>query len=144
MFRRMRVSTRNLWVLVTRSKELPDQWVAHCLDLDVVTQGNSIEHAFEMSVEAVQMLIDDDIEHGLNPFTRSPAPEEEWAPLHSLIQNCVPLDAVPPDQRSQLWTVAAQLQVSVLERSKSAPKLEPPPWRMASFEKMNRDSQHAC
>ena len=50
------------WVLVTRSCDLPGQWVGHCLNLDVVSQGDSIEHAFQMVQEAVQFLVEEDVQ----------------------------------------------------------------------------------
>ena len=36
-----------------------DQWVAVCLEIDVVTQGNSEEHALEMIREAVELHLED-------------------------------------------------------------------------------------
>ena len=42
----VRVAEALFTVLVTPAKDVPGQWVAHCLQLDVVTQGDSISHAF--------------------------------------------------------------------------------------------------
>jgi len=36
-----------------------DQWVAVCLEYDVVTQGDSEEHAKEMIREAVELHVED-------------------------------------------------------------------------------------
>jgi predicted RNase H-like HicB family nuclease len=36
-----------------------DQWLAVCLELDVVTQGDSEEHAKEMIKEAVELQLED-------------------------------------------------------------------------------------
>ena len=36
-----------------------DQWVAVCLEYDVVTQGDSEEHALEMIKEAVELHLED-------------------------------------------------------------------------------------
>lgn len=60
-----------------RSDELPGQWVAHCLDVDVVTYGNSLRHALEMLREAVDLVVVEDLSTGLEPLERS-APREEW------------------------------------------------------------------
>lgn len=60
-----------------RSEEVPGQWLAHCLDVDVVTYGNSLKHALDMAREAVDLVIKDDLASGLEPMERS-APREEW------------------------------------------------------------------
>lgn len=53
------------------------QWVAHCLDLDIISQGNSIDHATEMLREAVGMSVWDDLES--DTYTRqTKAPPEYW------------------------------------------------------------------
>jgi len=36
-----------------------DQWVAMCLEYDVVTQGDNAEHAREMIKEAVELHLED-------------------------------------------------------------------------------------
>jgi predicted RNase H-like HicB family nuclease len=69
---------REFSVLLKTDPELPEQWVAHCLNWDLVTQGDSIEHAMKMVVEAVLMVIDDDRDAGLDPEDRRPAPDNLW------------------------------------------------------------------
>lgn len=51
--------------------EIKGQWVAHVPVLDLVTQGNSSEHAVFMANEAVEIIITDDIDAGRNPFDRA-------------------------------------------------------------------------
>ncbi len=36
-----------------------DQWVAHCIEYDVATQGDSEEHAIAMIKEAVELHLED-------------------------------------------------------------------------------------
>jgi predicted RNase H-like HicB family nuclease len=67
-----------LWLSIRPAPGVPNQWVAHCLDLDIVTQGNSVEHAFEMLSEAVGMTVCDDLEAGRNPRRRKTAPQASW------------------------------------------------------------------
>ena len=43
------------WFLVTPAEDLPGAWTVHCLETDVVSQGESPRHAFEMGMEAVEM-----------------------------------------------------------------------------------------
>lgn len=54
-----------------------DQWTAHALEFDVVSQGTSPKHALEMVQEAVELVLADDVHQGRDSTTRR-APEEEW------------------------------------------------------------------
>ena len=73
----MVVKPTDLSVLVTPS-EIDGVWVSHCLDLDIVSQGDSVEHAMKMLLEAVGMLVMDDLAHGLDPMERPSADSEYW------------------------------------------------------------------
>jgi len=64
--------------------ELPGQWVGHCLDLDVVSQGRSPSHALEMTVEACTMVLMEDRKRGLDPARRR-APIEFWQEFGVLV-----------------------------------------------------------
>ena len=48
-----------------------DGWVSYCPDFDVMTMGDSPDHALDMLAEAVTMVIQDDIRHGRDPHRRS-------------------------------------------------------------------------
>ena len=87
----MRGKTYNLWLTVRRAPDLPGQWLAHCLDLDVMTQGNSLAHAIEMAREAVRMVIEDDLDAGRDPLDRR-APEEDWTELYAVLDHLHPVD----------------------------------------------------
>jgi hypothetical protein len=67
-----------VWVVVSPAEDVPGEWLAHCLDLDVMSQGRSLPHALDMMVEAVGLVLDEDCKAGLNPFDRM-APQEHWA-----------------------------------------------------------------
>lgn len=73
----MRIADYNFWMIVKRSLDLPGQWIAHCLDVDVVSQGNSFEQAFRMGFEAVAMVIAEDLRAGDEPLARR-APPQVW------------------------------------------------------------------
>ena len=69
------ITTRNIHgicckITVFPCEDIPDQWVSHNITLDVVSQGNDWKHAIDMVVEASQMVIKDDLEHGRNPLDR--------------------------------------------------------------------------
>ncbi len=67
-------------VFVIPAPDLPGQWVAQCIELDLVTQGNTSEHATVMLVEAIGLVAE---ERGFPPFEFRAIPAEEarayWA-----------------------------------------------------------------
>ena len=76
----------DLWFVVKRAEDLPDQWVAHCLDLDVVTQGNGAAHALRMLGEACVMTIMHALEAGKDPLAGQRAPDEYWNELYDMME----------------------------------------------------------
>lgn len=73
----------HFWFLFERAEDVPDAWVAHCLDLDVITYGVSLQHALEMVLEATRMILDADAAAGRDPLERR-APPEDWEKLQQL------------------------------------------------------------
>lgn len=69
---------REFSVLIRPAPELEGQWVAHCLNWDLVSQGSSPSHAASMIAEAILLAIREDAEAGLDPAQRRPAPHEYW------------------------------------------------------------------
>src|SRR5262249_2245872 len=83
----------NLWFYVKRAEDLPGQWIAHCLDLDVVTQGNDASHAIQMLAEAVAMTIGHERESGRDLLAGRRAPQESWDELYDLVERGERVDA---------------------------------------------------
>lgn len=75
----------DLWIVIKPAYDIPGQWVAHCLNVDVISQGNSAEHSFEMNLEAVAQVIVDDLTRNVDPLNRR-APNEFWLELHDLMR----------------------------------------------------------
>jgi predicted RNase H-like HicB family nuclease len=69
---------REFSVLIRPARDLPGQWVAHCLNWDLVSQGESPSHATRMIAEAVLLAIEEDLAADLDPNGRKPAPAELW------------------------------------------------------------------
>jgi predicted RNase H-like HicB family nuclease len=69
---------REFSVLIQRELGLEGQWVAHCLNWDLVSQGDSPAHAVKMIVEAIALVIVEDANDGLDPNDRLAAPDELW------------------------------------------------------------------
>ena len=110
----------NLWFLVRRAVDLPGQWTAHCLELDVVTQGESVEHAIRMLAEASVMTLADDLEHGRDPFDRR-APDEYWAELYRIVREGLPGQlAELAAAGDRLQVVAGQVEFHVFEQARSS------------------------
>ena len=73
-----------VWLVATRSEEIAGEWIGHCLDFDVVTQGTSLKHVMGMLVEACGLVAADDVQNGRDPQARR-APVEFWEDMHRLL-----------------------------------------------------------
>jgi len=58
--------------------DLPGQWVSHCLELDLISQGNDPQQALDMIADAIELMAEENIKHGRPPFTFRSAPPEAW------------------------------------------------------------------
>tara|TARA_R100000656_G_scaffold104176_1_gene76033 strand:+ start:62088 stop:62468 length:381 start_codon:yes stop_codon:yes gene_type:complete len=61
------------WVVLYQH-ESEDEWVGHCVDMDVVSTGTSPEQALESVTEEVQTTVEMDVSLGCNPLVRGKAP----------------------------------------------------------------------
>lgn len=125
-------------VLVTPATDQPGAWVAHCLNLDVVSQGDSIEHALEMVREAVVMAVNDDLEAGLDPLERAPAPDEYWGVFDHVHRMGCPVDQVR--DRSRITALVTKLKITrpdhpALDGHGETEEL-PPAWQIAALESL--------
>lgn len=103
----------NLWVVARRSPDVAGEWEAHCLDLDIVTQGRSLRHVFEMAAEAVGMTLLNDLAAGREPTDRR-APKEFWDGLWRLLAEGQPIKPTEAfDTESRIATLAGQLQFAI-------------------------------
>ncbi len=82
--------TFDLHIVVWPAEDVPGQWLAHCLGLDVVSQGNSLSHAVAMIREAVGMVLTDDLHKGLDPQRRR-APPADWEAMWKRLREARPL-----------------------------------------------------
>lgn len=69
---------QRLNVLIYPTPDLADQWVAHCLETDLVSQGNDPAHALEMMAEAIELVARHNIEKGRPPIVYRNAPVEVY------------------------------------------------------------------
>lgn len=132
MQQEMAAQTRNLWALIYPASDVPGQWVAHCLDHDIVTVGNSARHASEMLTEAVVLSATEDVKAGRDPFGRSRAPSEDWVELDRIIREGeFRQGEIPADEATQANCIIAlqlMLIVDVPERHAPSAKRQPVRW----------------
>lgn len=116
----------DFWALFWPSKDIPDQWVAHCLNLDIVSQGNSLSHACEMLFEAVALSLTDDLIANRSPIERPSAPAEDWKTLEGVLENGEPvkfseISTSVDQQKGRRLTVATMMKLTVrIERRAAA------------------------
>ena len=73
--------------VVFQAPDVPGQWVAHCLDVDVISQGDSPQHAFQMLFEALFLTLVDDINRGADPMDRPRAEDRLWDRFYSVFND---------------------------------------------------------
>jgi predicted RNase H-like HicB family nuclease len=79
MGRRVEVNLSvDLHALVYPAADLPGTWVAHCLELDIISQGASDQDALRSLDEAINVIVEYNIQHGLMPLQIRLAPKEYW------------------------------------------------------------------
>lgn len=118
----------NCWFLLERAEDLPDTWSVHCLELDVITFGDSLEEGLRMGLEAAQMTLRADLAAGLDTRRRR-APEEYWQKLYALMaapaRRHLPVNLLNASER-EVRIVAANLEVSVPGAESSQATLDAP------------------
>ncbi len=75
----------NLWAVFKPAEGVPGEWTAHCLDIDLVSQGRSLRHAMDMLAEAVLICLLDDIQEGFDLLERPRAPQPCWEELEEIL-----------------------------------------------------------
>lgn len=137
---------REFSVLIRREPDLEGQWVAHCLNWDLVSQGDSPAHAVKMIVEAIVLAIGEDSNDGLDPDDRPAAPQDLWKLFSSTQHNGTRISAADIDtlaERSGDTVIAAVMYLEQIRtgdrsvRPGDALTAAPPPFMIAAL----RDNQ---
>jgi predicted RNase H-like HicB family nuclease len=63
-------------VYVEPAESVPGDWIGHCPEYDVISQGGSLDEALEMTCEAVKMVVEDDWAAGYDPKDRACPPPD--------------------------------------------------------------------
>jgi predicted RNase H-like HicB family nuclease len=134
---------RVLPVVFFPAPDVPGEWVAHCLPIDVVSQGHSLEHAGEMIQEAVALCVLMDAKDGVDPLVvRRPAPPEYWEMFDKINKRLVPLEDLPDDSQARGaagYLTVSRPQIETRDGKKSDAAPARPPLVFAGAEP--RDSQ---
>lgn len=80
----MTETTYTFWIKVAPT-EIEGQWVAHCPDFDVMSQGNGPAHAVQMLHEALAMSIVDDVVNNIDPHSHR-VPVAEWDAFMTMVR----------------------------------------------------------
>ena len=106
-----------MWLIIEKSRELANTWTAHVLNLDLVTQGKSVEHARLMAREVIAMVLEDDAKAGLDPFDRTSAPDEAWERVHRAIRRGRRWESLSAEERKRATRVVSPMVVSTPDLS---------------------------
>jgi hypothetical protein len=130
--RALKLVDRPAWVVVIPAEGVPGEWLAHCLDLNVMSQGTSLSHALDMVREAVGLVLDEDCAAGVDPFDRV-APGEDWAEFNEHMRHAemTTLDELVrlPDAGDLAW-MATQLVIHLVVEEVPRPSVRAVPGAM--------------
>lgn len=149
----MRRFERNFWLLVKPADDVPGQWVGHCLELDILSVGDSLQEAIRMTSEAMCEAIADDIEHGRSPLQRRSAPPEYVTELNRVLSEGRQVAHLEGNERCmaalQIHVQVERFEVKPVageEQGHLHPRLEqlPSAWLMAKYNAEQRRSGAPC
>jgi predicted RNase H-like HicB family nuclease len=131
-------------VLVRRAPDVEGQWIAHCLNWDLVSQGDSPSDAFQMIGEAVVLATQEDEAAELDPADRPAAPQELWDLFHRTLHSGARISSTDADHLAAKKDVviAAVMYLRRLEEAQGAartsvPWYTPPPFIAAELAEQN-------
>lgn len=134
-----------LQVLVSRAPDVPGEWVAHCLNLDVISQGRSVREAIDAVCEAVTMVVEADLARGVDPLKRESAPEEFWESFSSILRRGQPVGKLDEEQ---VVAVATAIQVVRGLHPALDPEYEtlrlPEAWQIAALQSSPPSHSRPC
>lgn len=137
----------DLWIVVKPAVDVPGTWVSHCLTLDLMSQGNSPEHALEMIFEVTQNVVVEDLLAGRDPASRgAKTPDADWAELSRIVQHGTRFelsDKTKPSSSKVRWAVnmkyllevhqvAAKKKASAVQQERLQMEPMPPAWKIAA------------
>jgi hypothetical protein len=126
----------NLWSIVKPADDMPDQWVALCVQWNLMAQAPSFKEALDCLGAVMRAAIDDDLKHGLDPLKRKGA-DPKYQEMLTFIQmhgKTVRHDDLFKTASRTKCYAAIQLE-AVYPSTNSKPKVRPiqPTWRVSKL-----------
>ena len=130
---------REFSILIRQAPDIAGQWLAHCLNWDVLSHGSSPREAAAAIAEALVVTIEEDSHLGLDPSDRRPAPATYWEPFINAMKHGSPLNTDRLDSVSAGpgTLIAGTLYMVPLSKGVSPlPEVEqmPPPFVIRAIE----------
>ncbi len=130
---------REFSILIRQAPDIAGQWLAHCLNWDVLSHGSSPREAAAAIAEVLVVTIEEDLRLGLDPSDRRQAPAAYWKPFLNAMEHGSPLSTERLDRLSDGpgTLIAATLRlVKLSKRASRLPEAEqmPPPFMIRAIE----------
>lgn len=92
MHRTVHKRVYSCWIVVEPAEDIAGQWVSHCLNFDIISQGATAKEAADSVCEAVAASIVDDLTKQLDPLERgTTTPPEDWERLDKILKAGTPV-----------------------------------------------------
>jgi hypothetical protein len=118
---------REFSLLLYPAKDLLGQWIAHCLNWDLVSQGSSPSDATRMLAEAIVIAIEEDGAAGLDPDERKPAPSELWQRFQRVMFEGLRISPADVDKLKESRDHVVASVMYLAEQREPTPRWVPPP-----------------
>ncbi len=96
-------------VIIYAAPDLEGQWIAHCLETDIITQGNSAPEALEMIAEAIEVIAIQNVSKGRPPIIFSNAPPEVFDMYKQAMDLATRILRIPADTVSNQITLSPHI-----------------------------------
>lgn len=99
-------------VLLTAAADVPGEFVAHCLDYDIMSQGRDPLHALKMVQEAIQLMAEHECNKGRDLLRRRHAPNADWTLFYKIMKTGKRIEK-PSDLGARVAAAAVMIVVKV-------------------------------
>jgi hypothetical protein len=137
----------DLWMLVKPAPDVRGEWIAHCLNLDIISQGTSAIDALKMLMEAVTITVLDDMAKGRDPGKRRSAPDDAWAEWNDILKqgHRVPTSSL----ENSVGRIVLQAHLAVKKSTTISPRRVPmkkpiEAWMIDGSSRLSRSKNAKC
>ena len=111
----VRRAIHTLWFIAHPSDDVPGDWEAHCLEFDLISQGQSLIEALELCLESAAIHVRESLREQRDPYATR-APDEFWDLRNKVLDGGEKLspeqfhDVVQNDGK---WIIVAEFHVRI-------------------------------